>query len=39
LAIAARIVDEHGGTMRVEDNSPVGARFVIVLPVAEVTAI
>ncbi len=38
LAIAARIIEEHGGTIRVEDGMPVGARFVIVLPVAEVTA-
>ena len=39
LAIAARIVEEHGGAIRVEDNSPMGSRFVIVLPVAEVTAL
>ena len=38
LAIAARIIEEHGGTIHVEDGMPVGARFVIVLPVAEVTA-
>jgi len=38
LAIASRIIAEHNGTIRVEDNSPVGARFVIQLPVAEVTA-
>jgi len=35
LAIAARIVSEHLGTIRVEDNSPIGTRFVIQLPVAE----
>jgi two-component system, NtrC family, nitrogen regulation sensor histidine kinase NtrY len=35
LAIAARIVAEHGGTIHVEDNFPVGARFVIELPVSE----
>ncbi len=35
LAIAARIVAEHGGSIHVEDNFPVGARFVIELPVAE----
>ena len=39
LAIAARIIEEHGGTIRVEDGKPVGARFVIVIPVAEVTAV
>src|SRR5579859_2541801 len=37
LAIAARIVAEHGGSIHVEDNFPVGARFVIELPVAELT--
>lgn len=38
LAIAGRIIAEHHGTIHVEDNSPVGARFVIRLPVAEVPA-
>ena len=38
LAIAGRIITEHHGTIRIEDNSPVGARFVIQLPVAEVPA-
>jgi signal transduction histidine kinase len=37
LAIAARIVAEHGGSIHVEDNFPVGSRFVIELPVAEPT--
>ncbi len=36
LAIASRIVAEHNGTIRVEDNVPVGARFVIRFPGAEV---
>jgi PAS domain S-box-containing protein len=35
LAIASRIVAEHHGLMRAEDNSPVGTRFVIELPAAE----
>ena len=35
LAIAARIVAEHGGTIHAEDNSPIGSRFLIELPVAE----
>ncbi len=35
LAIASRIVAEHNGTIRVEDNVPVGARFVIRFPAAE----
>jgi nitrogen fixation/metabolism regulation signal transduction histidine kinase len=38
LAIAARIVAEHGGSIHVEDNFPAGSRFVIELPVAELTA-
>jgi signal transduction histidine kinase len=38
LAIASRIVAEHNGLIRAEDNSPVGARFVIELPAAETTS-
>lgn len=38
LAIASRIVAEHHGTLRVEDNVPTGARFLIRLPAAEVPA-
>src|SRR6266700_4949733 len=37
LAIAARIVAEHGGSIHVEDNVPVGSRFLVELPVAELT--
>ncbi|MFB3923112.1 MAG: ATP-binding protein [Terriglobia bacterium] len=33
LAIVSRIVSEHGGTIRVEENEPVGTRFVIEFPV------
>jgi hypothetical protein len=33
LAIVSRIVEEHQGSIRVEENSPVGARFIIELPV------
>jgi len=36
LAIASRIVTEHNGLLRVEDNSPVGSRFILELPAAEV---
>ena len=32
LAIVSRIVQEHHGVIRVEDNRPRGARFVIELP-------
>jgi len=34
LAIVSRIVEEHHGSIRVEENKPVGARFVVELPVA-----
>jgi two-component system nitrogen regulation sensor histidine kinase NtrY len=32
LAIVSRIVQEHHGAIRVEDNQPRGARFVVELP-------
>jgi len=32
LAIVSRIVQEHHGVIRVEDNQPRGARFVVELP-------
>jgi two-component system, NtrC family, nitrogen regulation sensor histidine kinase NtrY len=38
LAIASRIVAEHNGSLRVEDNLPTGARFKIRFPAAEVAA-
>jgi PAS domain S-box-containing protein len=34
LAIVSRIVAEHGGRIRVEDNRPAGARFYVEIPVA-----
>ena len=34
LAIVSRIVEDHGGSIRVEENKPFGSRFVIELPVA-----
>ncbi|MGA2981722.1 MAG: ATP-binding protein [Terriglobales bacterium] len=34
LAIVSRIVEDHRGSIRVEENKPVGSRFVIELPVA-----
>jgi two-component system nitrogen regulation sensor histidine kinase NtrY len=36
LAIASRIIAEHNGTIRVEDNAPIGAKFLIRFPAAEV---
>ncbi|MGA9672614.1 MAG: ATP-binding protein [Terracidiphilus sp.] len=35
LSIAAKIVQEHGGTLRAESNSPKGARFLLHLPLME----
>jgi len=35
LSIAAKIVQEHGGTISAEANTPKGARFTLRLPVAE----
>jgi two-component system, NtrC family, nitrogen regulation sensor histidine kinase NtrY len=34
LAIVSRIAEEHGGTIRVEENQPAGARFILELPLA-----
>ena len=34
LPIVSRIMQEHGGSIRVEENHPVGARFIMELPVA-----
>ncbi len=34
LAIVSRIIEDHHGSIRVEENAPVGARFVVELPVA-----
>src|SRR5277367_1673937 len=36
LAIASRIMAEHHGSIRVEDNLPTGAKFILQLPMAEV---
>ena len=33
LAIVSRIVEDHHGSIRVEENRPVGARFTLELPV------
>ncbi|HVJ08190.1 MAG TPA: ATP-binding protein [Acidisarcina sp.] len=35
LAIAAKIIQEHHGTIRAESNTPAGARFIVELPLAE----
>ena len=38
LAIVSRIVEDHHGSIRVEENSPVGTRFIVELPVASEVA-
>lgn len=38
LSIAAKIVQEHGGSIRAESNSPKGARFVLWMPLMETPA-
>ncbi len=35
LSIAAKIVQEHQGSIRVEQNAPVGARFIVEIPLAD----
>ncbi|MGA8528351.1 MAG: ATP-binding protein, partial [Acidobacteriaceae bacterium] len=35
LSIVAKIIQDHGGTIRAENNVPAGARFIIELPLAE----
>jgi len=37
LSIVSRIIEDHHGTIRVEENSPVGSRFIVELPVAAAT--
>ncbi len=38
LSIAAKIVQEHGGSISAEANSPKGARFLVRLPLTELEA-
>jgi two-component system nitrogen regulation sensor histidine kinase NtrY len=33
LAIVSRVVEEHHGSIRVEENRPIGTRFILELPV------
>jgi two-component system, NtrC family, nitrogen regulation sensor histidine kinase NtrY len=34
LAIVSRIIEDHHGTIRVDENKPVGTKFTVELPVA-----
>src|SRR5215831_19559042 len=38
LAIVSRVIEDHHGTIRVEENRPVGTRFIIELPVVPESA-
>jgi hypothetical protein len=33
LAIVSRVIEDHHGSIRVEENRPVGCRFIVELPV------
>ncbi len=39
LAIVGRVIEDHRGSIRVEENSPVGTRFIVELPVAQEVAV
>jgi two-component system, NtrC family, nitrogen regulation sensor histidine kinase NtrY len=39
LAIVSRIVEDHHGSIRVEENAPVGSRFIVELPLAQEIAL
>jgi len=39
LSIVSRIMQEHNGSIRTEENHPVGARFILELPVAVEAAV
>jgi two-component system nitrogen regulation sensor histidine kinase NtrY len=34
LAIVSRIIEDHQGSIRVEENKPIGSKFIVELPVA-----
>jgi nitrogen fixation/metabolism regulation signal transduction histidine kinase len=34
LAIVSRIIEDHHGSIRVEENQPIGTRFIVELPLA-----
>lgn len=39
LAIVSRIVEDHHGSIRVEENKPMGTKFIVELPVATEAAV
>ena len=38
LAIVSRIIEDHHGSIRVEENAPIGTRFIVELPAAATVA-
>jgi hypothetical protein len=38
LAIVSRIIEDHHGSIRVEENAPIGTRFIVELPVAAIVS-
>ncbi len=38
LAIVSRVIEEHRGSIRIEENEPIGARFIVELPVVPESA-
>jgi nitrogen fixation/metabolism regulation signal transduction histidine kinase len=39
LAITSQVIQEHNGSIRAEQNQPLGARFILELPLAEAGAV
>ena len=39
LAIVSRVIEEHHGSIRIEENQPVGARVIVELPVVPEAAL
>jgi two-component system, NtrC family, nitrogen regulation sensor histidine kinase NtrY len=39
LAIVSRVIEEHHGSIRVEENEPIGTRFIVELPVVAEAAV
>ena len=39
LAIVSRVIEEHHGSIRVEENQPAGARFIVELPLVPDSAL
>jgi len=33
LAIVSQVINEHNGVIRIEDNKPIGTKFIIQVPI------